>query len=112
MSKAINEDAQIHISVAFLIKAMAAVGLAVSSFFQIQNEFAEQDRRIKSLENKVTVLNSIPFNETPIISEDFDGDTSLGIIPRMAGNAIQNLSQGFIMKPDLRAMFKDLGIKS
>ena len=58
MSKAINEDAQIHISVAFLIKAMAAVGLAVSSFFQIQNEFAEQDRRIKSLENKVTVLNA------------------------------------------------------
>ena len=58
MSKAINEDAQIHISVAFLIKAMAAVGLAVRSFFQIQNEFAEQDRRIKSLENKVTVLNA------------------------------------------------------
>ena len=58
MSKAINEDAQIHISVAFLIKAMAAVGLAVSSFFQIQNEFAEQDRRIRSLENKVTVLNA------------------------------------------------------
>ena len=58
MSKAINEDAQIHISVAFLIKAMAAVGLAVSSFFQIQNEFAERDRRIKSLENKVTVLNA------------------------------------------------------
>ena len=58
MSKGISEDAQIHISVAFLIKAMAAVGLAVSSFFQIQNEFAEQDRRIKSLENKVTVLNA------------------------------------------------------
>ncbi len=62
--------------------------------------------------NKVTVINSIPFNETPIISEDFDGDTSLGIIPRMAGNAIQNLSQGFIMKTDLREMFKDLGIYS
>ena len=58
MNKGISEDAQIHISVAFLIKAMAAVGLAVSSFFQIQNEFAEQDRRIKSLENKVTVLNA------------------------------------------------------
>ena len=62
--------------------------------------------------NKVTVINSIPFNETPIISEDFDGDTSLGIIPRMAGNAIQNLSQGFIMKTDLKEMFKDLGIYS
>ena len=58
MSKGISEDAQIHISVAFLIKAMVAVGLAVSSFFQIQNEFAEQDRRIKELEGKVLVLNA------------------------------------------------------
>ncbi len=56
MSKGISEDAQIHISIAFLIKAMVAVGLAVSSFFQIQNEFAEQERRIKDLEDKVTVL--------------------------------------------------------
>ena len=58
MSKGISEDAQIHISVAFLIKAMVAVGLAVSSFFQIQNEFAGQDRRIKDLEDKVLVLNA------------------------------------------------------
>ena len=58
MSKAISEDAQIHISVAFLIKAMIAVGVAVSSFFQIKNEFAEQERRIKDLENKVVILNA------------------------------------------------------
>ena len=58
MSKAISEDAQIHISVAFLIKAMAAVGLAVSSFFQIQNEFAEHERKIEDLQNKVTVLSA------------------------------------------------------
>jgi uncharacterized protein HemX len=58
MSKAISDDAQIHISVAFLIKAMVAVGIAVSSFFQIQNEFAEQERRIQDLEDKVTVLNA------------------------------------------------------
>ncbi len=56
MAKGISEDAQIHISIAFLIKAMVAVGLAVSSFFQIKNEFAEQDRRIKDLQDKVTVL--------------------------------------------------------
>ena len=58
MAKGISEDAQIHISIAFLIKAMVAVGLAVSSFFQIKNEFAEQDRRIKDLENKVVVLSA------------------------------------------------------
>ena len=58
MSKGISEDAQIHISIAFLIKAMVAVGVAVSSFFQIQNEFAEQQRRIETLENKVVVLSA------------------------------------------------------
>ena len=56
MSKGISENAQIHISIAFLIKAMIAVGMAVSSFFQIKNEFAEQDRRIQELQDKVTVL--------------------------------------------------------
>tara|TARA_Y100000593_G_C4045132_1_gene207068 strand:- start:49 stop:318 length:270 start_codon:yes stop_codon:yes gene_type:complete len=56
MAKGISEDAQIHISVAFLIKAMIAVGMAVSSYFQIKNEFADQDRRIKELQDKVTVL--------------------------------------------------------
>ena len=70
MSKGISEDAQIHISIAFLIKAMVAVGLAVSSFFQIQNEFAEQERRIKDLEDKVTVLNaSIEGMETQHIQK-------------------------------------------
>jgi uncharacterized protein HemX len=58
MPNVISENAQVHISVAFLIKAMVAVGVAVSSFFQIQNEFAEQERRIKDLENKVTVLSA------------------------------------------------------
>ena len=78
MSKGISEDAQIHISVAFLIKAMVAVGLAVSSFFQIQNEFAEQDRIIKSLENKVTVLNaSVEGMETQHIQKLEEENKSL-----------------------------------
>ena len=78
MSKAINEDAQIHISVAFLIKAMAAVGLAVSSFFQIQNEFAGQDRRIKDLEDKVLVLNaSVEGMETQHIEKLEEENKSL-----------------------------------
>ena len=55
---AISEDAQIHISVAFLIKAMVAVALVVGSWYQAQMKFAEQERRIKDLENKVTVLSA------------------------------------------------------
>ena len=58
MSKAINEDAQIHISVAFLIKAMVAVAIVTGSWYQAQMKFAEQERRIEDLENKVTVLNA------------------------------------------------------
>ena len=58
MSKAISEDAQIHISVAFLIKAMVAVAIVVGSWYQAQMRFAEQERRIKDLEGKVLVLNA------------------------------------------------------
>lgn len=55
---AINEDAQVHISVAFLIKAMIAVAVVTGSWYQAQMKFAEQERRIIDLENKITVLNS------------------------------------------------------
>ena len=58
MSKGISEDAQIHISIAFLIKAMVAVAIVTGSWYQAQMKFAEQDRRIKDLENKVVVLNA------------------------------------------------------
>ena len=58
MSKGTSEDAQIHISIAFLIKAMVAVAIVTGSWYQAQMKFAEQDRRIKDLEDKVTVLNA------------------------------------------------------
>jgi len=58
VSKGISEDAQIHISIAFLIKAMVAVAIVTGSWYQAQMKFAEQERRIKDLENKVTVLNA------------------------------------------------------
>ena len=58
MSKGISEDAQIHISIAFLIKAMVAVAIVVGCWYQAQMQFAEQERRIKDLENKITVLSA------------------------------------------------------
>ena len=58
MSKGISEDAQIHISIAFLIKAMVAVAIVVGSWYQAQMQFAEQERRIKDLESQVTVLSA------------------------------------------------------
>jgi len=58
MSKAISEDAQIHISIAFLIKAMVAVAVVVGSWYQAQMKFAEHETRIRTLEDKITVLNA------------------------------------------------------
>ena len=58
MAKGISEDAQIHISIAFLIKAMVAVAIVTGSWYQAQMKFAEQERRIKDLEDKIVVLNA------------------------------------------------------
>ena len=78
MPNAISEDAQIHISVAFLIKAMVAVALVVGSWYQAQMKFAEQDRRIKDLESKVTVMSaSIEGIETQHIQKLEEENRSL-----------------------------------
>ena len=78
MSKGISEDAQIHISIAFLVKAMVAVAIVVGSWYQAQMRFAEQERRIKDLENKITVLNaSVEGMETQHIQELEETNKSL-----------------------------------
>tara|TARA_R100001163_G_C5009422_1_gene155867 strand:- start:517 stop:780 length:264 start_codon:yes stop_codon:yes gene_type:complete len=70
MSKGISDDAQIHISIAFLIKAMVAVAVVTGSWYQAQMKFAEQQRRIEDLEDKVTVLSaSIEGMETQHIQK-------------------------------------------
>ena len=58
MAKGISEDAQIHISIAFLIKAMVAVAIVVGSWYQAQMQFADQERRIKDLEDKLLIINA------------------------------------------------------
>ena len=55
MAKGISEDAQIHISIAFLIKAMIAVAVVVGSWYQAQMQFASIETRLKELESKLTV---------------------------------------------------------
>ena len=56
--KAISEDAQVHISVAFLIKAMLAVGVVTGSWYQAQMKFQEISILLNDLEDRVTVLAS------------------------------------------------------
>lgn len=70
MAKGISEDAQIHISIAFLIKAMIAVAVVVGSWYQAQMQFASIETRLKELESKLTVLNaSVEGMETQHIQE-------------------------------------------
>ena len=74
----ISEDAQIHISVAFLIKAMVAVAIVTGSWYQAQMKFAEQQRRIETLENKVVVLSaSVEGMETAHIEKLEEQNKSL-----------------------------------
>ena len=54
--KAISENAQVHISVAFLIKAMIGVGVITGSWYQAQMSFQEISIRLNDLEDRVTVI--------------------------------------------------------
>ena len=54
--KAISENAQVHISVAFLIKAMIGVGIVTGSWYQAQMKFQEMSIRLNDIEDRVTVL--------------------------------------------------------
>ena len=58
MAKAINENLQLHISVHFLLKAMAAVGMAVGAWYQIQIKFNELERTANELHQEVILLTS------------------------------------------------------
>ena len=70
MAKGISEDAQIHISIAYLINAMIAVAVVVGSWYQAQMQFASIETRLKELESKLTVLNaSVEGMETQHIQE-------------------------------------------
>ena len=58
MKKGISEDAQIHISIAFLIKAMVAVALVVGSWYQAQMRFASIEVRLDDMHEELVVLTS------------------------------------------------------
>ena len=78
MAKGISEDAQIHISIAFLIKAMVAVAIVVGSWYQAQMQFASIETRLDDLQHKVTVLTaSVEGMETAHIEELEETNKSL-----------------------------------
>jgi len=58
MANPINTDSTISLSVAMLIKVGFLIAIVTGSWYQAQMKFAEQETRIKNLENKVVVLNA------------------------------------------------------
>ena len=83
--KAISEDAQVHISVAFLIKAMLAVGIVTGSWYQAQMKFQEISIRLNDLEDRVTVIaTTVQGMEQEHISElEEEVRDQRGILQRM-----------------------------
>ena len=78
MSKAINTDSTISLSVAMLIKVGFLIVIVTGSWYQAQMKFAEQEARIKNLENKVTVLSaSVEGMETQHIQQLEEENRSL-----------------------------------
>tara|TARA_A100001201_G_scaffold31569_2_gene34070 strand:+ start:39 stop:302 length:264 start_codon:yes stop_codon:yes gene_type:complete len=56
MPNTINTDSTISLSVAMLIKVGFLIMVVTGSWYQAQMKFAEHQRKIENLENKVTVL--------------------------------------------------------
>ncbi len=70
MANGLNANSEIHISLALLIKAGILIAIVTGSWYQAQMKFAEQERRIEDLEDKVVVLTaSIEGMETAHIEE-------------------------------------------
>ena len=78
MSNGLNANSEVHISLALLIKAGVLIAIVTGSWYQAQMKFAEQERRIKDLENKITVLNaSVEGMETQHIQKLEEENRSL-----------------------------------
>ncbi len=56
MANGLNANSEIHISLALLIKAGILIAVVTGSWYQAQMKFAEQERRIEDLEDKIVVL--------------------------------------------------------
>ena len=56
--KAINDSLNLTISVSFLVKVVAMVGLVVGGWYQIQMSMTEMQRTVRDLHTEVTILST------------------------------------------------------
>ena len=58
MSKGLNAESQLHISVAFLIKAMVGISMLIAAYYNTQLRFASIESRVEGMHEELVVLNS------------------------------------------------------
>ena len=56
MNKGISADSQVHISIAFLIKAMVGIAMLIATYYQVQMKFASMDRSVGDMHEEIVVL--------------------------------------------------------
>jgi|TARA_R110002020_G_scaffold179857_5_gene373639 hypothetical protein len=56
MPKGISSDSQVHISIAFLIKAMIGISMLIAAYYNIQMKFLSLDRNIGDMHEELVVL--------------------------------------------------------
>ena len=54
--KGLSADSQVHISIAFLIKAMVGIAMLIATYYQVQMKFASMDRTIGDMHEELVVL--------------------------------------------------------
>ena len=55
-SKGLNADSQVHISIAFLIKAMIGISMCIAAYYNIMMKFQSLDRSLGDMHDEIVVL--------------------------------------------------------
>ena len=56
MNKGLNAESQVHISIAFLIKAMIGISMMIAAYYQIQMKFVSMDRSVGDMHDELVIL--------------------------------------------------------
>ena len=56
MNKGLHAESQVHISIAFLIKAMIGISMMIAAYYQIQMKFVSMDRSVGDMHDELVIL--------------------------------------------------------
>jgi hypothetical protein len=56
MNKGLHAESQVHISIAFLIKAMIGISMMIAAYYQIQMKFVSIDRSVGDMHDELVIL--------------------------------------------------------